>query len=717
MKQHYKLISKYSLFFIILTFGTANLPAQTTNKPQEKVIYLSPLPGSRYVTPQSNIIIRFAEKVSPFINTSNFFNVNGSVSGNHSGRVILAENQTALLFRPDRPFAYNEKVTVTLNTPDITLNRHNSQLTEFTFSTSKNDLNTFYKPNLIDGSEIINNLNTANYAQKFSERAKLNKNDSLPSDFPVLTVDTSNNPSDGYLFLAAYVYSANSPYGRYIIIADNNGTPLYYKKTRGSVTDFKIQPTGVLSYFDPSAQQFYIMNTSFKIIDSVSCENGYNTDAHELRMTTDGHYFLLGDDAEKVDMSRIVSGGDTAAQVTGNVIQELDKDKNVVFQWRTFDHFKITDAIGINLTAHTIDYAHANALDIDTDGNLLLSCRNMNEITKIDTSTGDIIWRFGGKNNHFTFVNDTLAFTYQHAVRRLPNGDLTIFDDGNLHSPPFSRAVEYKLNESDSTATLVWQYRNNPDIYGFAMGYVQRLSNGNTLIGWGTANNTLTEVTPSGNVALAMNFPKGVWSYRAYRFPFLFVDSTLAGDVLTPKDTTEIKWQSSGIDSVNIYYSTDNGNSWNTIVNNYDATIGSYKWHVPSVESDKCKIKIVNADADSRHNTFKSDSTFTIGSATGIISESIPLKYSLSENYPNPFNPTTTISYTLPAASNVSIRVYNVIGQLVDILVDSRQSAGYHSVVFDASDLSSGVYFDAINAISDDGTQQYSTVKKMVLLK
>ena len=710
--------SIYLLFFVFIAFSIFNnLSAQTLTDPQKEIIYISPQPGSRLVTPQSNIIIRFSEKISPFINSATFFNVYGAVSGKHSGKIILAEDQTTLLFNPDQPFAYNEKVTVNLNNSAGALNWHNSQLSKFNFYTSKNNLNALYKPKLINESEIISNWNSGNFTQKPSEQMKLNKNDDLPSDFPVLTVDTSNNPSSGYLFLAAYVYNTNSPYGRYLIIADNNGTPLYYKKTSSSATDFKVQPSGVLSYFAPSAHQYYIMNTSFKIIDSVSCKNGYSTDAHELRITTDGHYYLLGTDVETVDMSQVVSGGDSAAQVTGNIIQELDQNKNVVFQWRTFDYFKITDAVGINLTTHTIDYAHANALDIDTDGNLLLSCRNMNEITKIDTSTGDIIWRFGGKNNHFTFVNDTLAFTYQHAIRRLPNGDLTIFDDGNLHTPTFSRAVEYKLNESDSTATLVWQYRNNPDIYGFAMGYVQRLNNGNTLIGWGAANKTLTEVTPSGNITLAMNFPLNVWSYRAYRFPFLFIDSTLAGNVFAPQDSAEINWQSSGIDSVNIYYSTDNGNSWNTIVNNYVAAKGSYKWYVPSVESDQCKIKIVNADAQSWHNTFKSDSTFTIGNPTGISSETHPQEYSLSANYPNPFNPSTTISYTLPVTSNVKIRVYNLIGQLVAVLVNTVKPAGNHNVVFDASDLSSGVYFDAIDAISVNGKRYYSTVNKMVLIK
>ena len=189
MKKHYKLVSKYSLLFIILTFGTANLPGQTTNKSQEKVIYLSPLPGSSLVTPQSNIIIRFSGKKSPFINTATFFNVYGSVSGKHTGNVILAEDQTTLLFKPDQPFALNEKVTVKLNNSAITLSWHKSQLSEFSFYTSKSNLNAFYKPALINESEFANNIRPGNNKQKPLEQMKLNKNTALPSDFPVLTVD------------------------------------------------------------------------------------------------------------------------------------------------------------------------------------------------------------------------------------------------------------------------------------------------------------------------------------------------------------------------------------------------------------------------------------------------------------------------------------------------------------------------------------------------
>src|SRR5690606_33427409 len=109
-----------------------------------------------------------------------------------------------------------------------------------------------------------------------------------------------------------------------------------------------------------------------------------------------------------------------------------------------------------------IDYAHGNAVELDSDGNILISSRHMNEITKIDRTTGEIIWRWGGKNNEFTFVNDTLAFSFQHDIRRLPNGNVTLFDNGNHHKPPRSRAVEYELDEVNKTATVVWQYPEEP---------------------------------------------------------------------------------------------------------------------------------------------------------------------------------------------------------------------------------------------------------------
>ncbi len=216
-------------------------------------------------------------------------------------------------------------------------------------------------------------------------------------------------------------------------------------------------------------------------------------------------------------MSQVVNGGDTTATVIGLIVQELDAGKNVVFQWRSWDHFAITDATNEVMTAGTVDYVHGNALELDADGNILLSCRHMDEITKIDRQTGDIIWRWGGKHNQFTFINDSIGFSHQHALRRIANGDFTIFDNGNYHAPPFSRAVEYVLDEQHMTATLVWQFLHGFSVFGSAMGYVQRLANGNTLISWGAATPSVTEVSPDGSVIYELSFPYGVYSYRAYR--------------------------------------------------------------------------------------------------------------------------------------------------------------------------------------------------------
>ncbi len=62
------------------------------------------------------------------------------------------------------------------------------------------------------------------------------------------------------------------------------------------------------------------------------------------------------------------------------------------------------------------------------------------------------------------------GFSHQHDIRRIPNGNITLFDNGNLHDPHYSRAVEYQLDEVNKIATSVWEYKNNPETYSFAMG-------------------------------------------------------------------------------------------------------------------------------------------------------------------------------------------------------------------------------------------------------
>jgi energy-converting hydrogenase Eha subunit A len=92
-------------------------------------------------------------------------------------------------------------------------------------------------------------------------------------------------------------------------------------------------------------------------------------------------------------------------------------------------------------------------------------------------------------------------------------------------------------------------------------------------------------------------------------------------------------------------------------------------------------------------------------------SDRIPDRFALQQNYPNPFNPTTSIAFSLPVTANVTLAVYSVLGSTVAELASGRMEAGYHSVVFDASQLSSGVYYYRIQA------GDYAATRKLVLLR
>ena len=89
----------------------------------------------------------------------------------------------------------------------------------------------------------------------------------------------------------------------------------------------------------------------------------------------------------------------------------------------------------------------------------------------------------------------------------------------------------------------------------------------------------------------------------------------------------------------------------------------------------------------------------------------IPLAYSLNQNYPNPFNPSTKIEYSIKAAGVVTLKVFNLLGQVVASLAEGKQEAGNYSVTFDASKFSSGIYFYQLTA------GNFVATKKMMFLK
>ena len=89
----------------------------------------------------------------------------------------------------------------------------------------------------------------------------------------------------------------------------------------------------------------------------------------------------------------------------------------------------------------------------------------------------------------------------------------------------------------------------------------------------------------------------------------------------------------------------------------------------------------------------------------------LPSEFALMQNYPNPFNPSTKIQFNLAKVSKIKLRVYNLLGQLVSTLADEQMPAGLHAVEFNATELSSGIYFYRLDS------EDFSSVKKMILIK
>lgn len=368
----------------------------------------------------------------------------------------------------------------------------------------------------------------------------------LPIDMPKINVITKNNPTEGLILVNLFGLSSIQQNGfNYIAILNNDGFPVFYRKTPEVSLNFKYFENDNhekrFTYNNTSDGKIIVMNDNFEVIKELKIlpHNGhgsYPTDNHDFIYFDDNHYILpCYYTRENVDMTAY--GGSVSLDLGEFFFQEIQNNQ-VIFEWDTADHPELlsaTDALYYSQysTANKVDYFHFNSINIDpNDQNFVVSARHTNQIYKLNRTTGAIMWRFGGNNDDFNLTGNQII-SHPHHATILPNGNLLLFDNGVTKTPKQTRIAEFSLDENNTTANLVFEY-TEAGRYFDIMGSAQKLSNGNYFIGWGgnitsqiNANKSdITEIDTNGNIVLDISFSNNpnsfTYSYRALKYQISF---------------------------------------------------------------------------------------------------------------------------------------------------------------------------------------------------
>jgi hypothetical protein len=264
-----------------------------------------------------------------------------------------------------------------------------------------------------------------------------------------------------------------------------------------------------------------IVDQSYRTIERIRTPNGFKPDLHEFLITPRDTAVLITYPLVRADLSKY--GRLRNGVLVDSVIQEIEIDTGlVIFEWHSIGKIALAEAmpvVVINPRAPW-DYVHANSVDVDTDGDFIMSARATWGVYKIDRETGRIVWRLGGKKSTFK-LGPGVRFAYQHDAQRRADGAITVFD--NAAAPAVrksSRALAIRLDEKAKTATLMRAVRHPRGYLAATQGNEQTLPGGNILVGWGSQR-SFTEFDPAGRVLWDARTATGYESYRAYRMPWV----------------------------------------------------------------------------------------------------------------------------------------------------------------------------------------------------
>lgn len=668
------------------------------------LIYASPVPGSEWQSTESRIILRFEGAVPSDLSAS----LEGTASGRTGFTEYAAADGSTLVLTPEHPFAHGETVTVTVQRTgcsDLPASWDFSvrpldpppEAVEPVFSETRGEA-TMPAPG---PAPAVPPLPSGSVA--------------LPVDFPLFTFTAYGSPAPGNLF-----FGPMNPIGGdasyYLVIADTGGQVLFYRHAHTGFYDPEIQADGCLYYIcgslGASGVRWIQLDQSYAKVDSFSVI-GYPTDIHGMTIAGNGNVLLIGADKRYIDMSGVVPGGDPDALVQGLLIQEQDRNHMPVFQWSSFDHFEITDACSyVNLTGSFVDYVHCNSIDEDSDGGILVSCLSMSECTKIDRTTGELVWRLGGyqsENPSFALLNDPLGgFSAQHDFRHVSGNLYSVFDNGTQHSPQISRASIYELDTQGMTADLVWNYQLT-GMYGSHMGSMQMMQNGNVVVGWGDVTGyqqrpDISEISPSGGMVFTGRLDQiFLESYRSFKFDWIgqAVVPYLVALARPAQSCVQLTYNVFGEDqyaSYDIYQGTDPGSLsflQNTALNQINV------WALPTGMN---YFRVRARDGQGVPTGFSNmDSAYVSWTGIGEYQTTVPETSAGIGVFPNPAGSSFTVVWPDETGWGAVVELLDCTGRVVARRVlDSGQSARA-SLEMQTGDLPPGLYLVSVRSGSRSG--------------
>jgi len=337
---------------------------------------------------------------------------------------------------------------------------------------------------------------------------------------PYTILTTSDDAAPGAIVMAP-IQNSNQIY---LCAYDEYAEQIF--SAHSPVRGFVFEPWGddEFVFYNYSIRKWVTVDHNLIPTDTLGLSLIPETDYHDVHRFDDGSYLFVVNEHVMMDLSSF--GGYEDADVIQPHLMHMDVEENILREWYGLDHIPVNASENVGFPV--VDYLHWNAFDIDSLGGLLMSFRNISTIARLNPIDWTVDWQLGAYGNDFQIDDpDWGSFLYQHDINDLGGGRLLLFDNSvsSGSQPGYSRAVEYEVDTVDMTATRVWHYSHPDETYAPAQGSVQRIENGNTLIGWGNANagqgagTLVTEINPQGDIVWEIELAPYFTVYRARKIP------------------------------------------------------------------------------------------------------------------------------------------------------------------------------------------------------